>query len=733
MEGQTFYETFNLENVKYLTSLSDKELITLLKENNGINKNGIKPKITPEYATSVRYFLRKIIKYEAEMPVRYKYGNGCDSGRLYSDGLALQSISNNIRSFILDDAYNDYDIINAHPTILLHLAKNNPEISSCNYLLLEKYVNNRDAILLEHNFTKQDLLVALYSDRYTKHTGFLKGLHCEFTALKKVLTKGITTDNDKNPNSSCLSKLICEVENNILQSVLNSLLKNPKECSLCFDGFLSKENITVESLDKLTEEYSIRWKIKPRNNTIEIPQDFVADEYLQVKTEFETNNFMVTYPLSFYHYVDGNWRVYNEHNFTTVNKTLPKIDGKPFIASWLCDPMRLEYNKTDFYPFNKNPANNPKNVFNTFVPFTRLKNIDDPMDKDFPRFLEMLNLLTHSLCERNETMQHYFIQYIAHIVQFPEILPGTIIYLKGEQGIGKDTIVDVIELLIDNSDYTIRIKSLERLFKQFNFAVGGRLVIDVNEMTNSDAIKYKEDIKDLSTLKTNLIENKGIDGFTKVRNTVRMIIKSNNNKPVCVSESSRREFVVEGFAVSKDPNECSDFFEEFYTLLENKNIINNLFRHFNNLDLTDFNVRKPPRGQLFSELSVNNVKPIFHFLRELNIDKSMPHHKDGNVLYSVSELIKDYTDYCKKNNITKNLILSPQSMNAELAPLKEVIVKKQTSVNRVKGYYWKFDEAELNKYINDKYFRYETKIATIDEADIISGDECEISDDDDAY
>ena len=38
MEGQTFYETFNLENVKYLTSLSDKELITLLKENNGTGR-----------------------------------------------------------------------------------------------------------------------------------------------------------------------------------------------------------------------------------------------------------------------------------------------------------------------------------------------------------------------------------------------------------------------------------------------------------------------------------------------------------------------------------------------------------------------------------------------------------------------------------------------------------------------------------------------------------------------
>ena len=728
MEGQQFYETFNLDNVKYLTSLSDKDLITLLKENKNLDKNGRKPKITQDYAISVRYYLRKIVKNEGETSVKYKYGEGCDSGRLYTKGLALQSIPNNIRSCILDDAYNDYDIINAHPTILLHLAKSNPEISSCNYLLLEQYVNNRDSILVEHGFSKQDLLVALYSDCPKRAiSGFLKTLQGEFTMLKKVLTKGMKTDNDKNPMSSCLSKLVCEIENNILQSVLKNCVENPKECSLCFDGFLSKENIPIESLDKLTEEYGISWKIKPRNNTITVPEDFVPDEYLQIKSEFETKNFMVTYPLCFWHEVDGKWRVYNEHNFSTINKTLPKIEGKPFIAAWLCDPTRLEYSGTNFFPYNKNPPANPSNIFNTFVPFTRLAHIEDPIIPEFTTFLDMFKTLVFNLCEKTPIMVEFLMKYIAHMIQYPEELPETIIYLKGVQGIGKDALITVIDALINNTDYLIRSVTLENLFGRFNFAVGNKICIDINEMTNSDAIKYKEHIKKIATLHTNLIENKGIDGFSRVNNALRLFIKSNNNKPVCLSESSRREFVVEGSPISNDKNECIKFFEKFYGLIKkHPELYNNLFKYFNDIDLTGFDVRNSPRGKLFCHLQTDNVRPIYTWLHTLDCS-GVSRHKNGDVLYPVSDLLMDYNRYCKENSI--RLYLTPSTMNESLRPLKEFIYQSRTSIKNKKNNYWKFNEKLLKKSIETTYLKNRIELPVIDEADIISADECEITED----
>ena len=247
-------------------------------------------------------------------------------------------------------------------------------------------------------------------------------------------------------------------------------------------------------------------------------------------------------------------------------------------------------------------------------------------------------------------------------------------------------------------------------------------------MSNTDAITYKEHIKDFSTRKTNNIETKGVDGFSKLKNCIRLFIKSNDNKPVCLTESSRREFVVEGYPISLDSTIVDKFFEEFHPLVQTEEIINNLFAHLNNIDLTKFNVRKPPRGQLFSELQTNNVKPIFNWLRSMECT-GIAHHKDGDVLYLQSDLIKNYTSYCKENNISKNLILTPQSMNDELSSLRELMVKKQTSVKRIKGYYWKFNENSLKNYINQKYFKYQAKIDTIDEKDIVTADDCEITED----
>jgi len=730
MEGQRFYETFDLDNVKYLRSLSDKELTDLLKQNS-IDKTGKKIKVTVDYIKAIKNYLKRIIKYEGDVPVKYKYGKECTSGRLFSDGMALQSIPNNIRDCIRDDAYIDYDMINAHPSILLYLAKNNQNINKIQYLLLEKYVNNRDNILLENNFTKQDLLVVLYSDRFNpkySDINYLKGLFREFSYLKEHLVTDTTNiTNTKNPISSLLCRMICETENNILQSVLKSCVNTPKECALCFDGFLCKENISVESLDKITEQYGVRWKIKPRNNTITVPEDFVADQYLITKAEFEQDNFMVTYPLCFWHKVDGKWRVFKEHDFTTINKILPKINGKSFVSAWLCDPTRLEYNATNFFPYNKNPPANPSNIFNTFVPFTRLEHIDDPIIPEFNTFLDMFNTLVFHLCEQNQVMVDFLMKYIAHMIQYPEILPETIIYLKGPQGIGKDALITVIETLINNTDYLIRSVTLENLFGRFNFAVGNKLCIDINEMTNSDAIKYKEDIKKIATLHTNLIENKGIDGFSKVNNAVRLFIKSNNNKPVCLSESSRREFVVEGSPISKDKNVCIEFFEKFYSLTKKyPEIYNNLFKYFNDMDLKGFDVRNSPRGKLFCHLQTDNVRPIYSWLHTLDVSYK-PKHKSGDILYPVSELLTDYNRYCKENSI--KLYLTPSTMNDSLRPLKEFIYQSRTSVKNKKNNYWRFNEKLLKECIETTYFKNRIELPVIDQKDIISTDECEITED----
>ena len=94
--------------------------------------------------------LSKMLKNRIDgnkLKVEYDFGSDAKTkqiGRLYSK-IGLQGLPRNIRSNLAQKYYWDLDIINAHPTILLHIAKENQWVCSN----LENYVNNREDVLKE--------------------------------------------------------------------------------------------------------------------------------------------------------------------------------------------------------------------------------------------------------------------------------------------------------------------------------------------------------------------------------------------------------------------------------------------------------------------------------------------------------------------------------------------------------------------------------------------------------
>lgn len=55
----------------------------------------------------------------ATVPVTYQFAQGTTSGRLFANGgLSLQSMSHRVRHTLAKNTYSDYDMVNAHPTIL---------------------------------------------------------------------------------------------------------------------------------------------------------------------------------------------------------------------------------------------------------------------------------------------------------------------------------------------------------------------------------------------------------------------------------------------------------------------------------------------------------------------------------------------------------------------------------------------------------------------------------------
>ena len=729
----SFIECYNIHNVDYLLSSGRKHLTELIKKNNP-EKHRNAGESTKDYSGRVYNLLKRIKKSgDGSIIVKYKHGTDKTEGRNFSKCLAIQGIPTNIKNFIVNPEWKDYDMVNCFPVLLLHLARKSTTLDNDDVKHLSHYVNNRELVLEKYGLTKNDIIMTLFKDNARPTNPHLRELNNELKNIKKNLVENsnVKTTNTKNPISSIVSHLLNILESEILYSVFK---KHPnRDIALCFDGFMSGEDIEVSELDEITKEYGIKWKIKDTTTDIIVPDNFEYDEFKIEKTTFEEDNHKILTPFHYMCRIDGEWIPTNHTTLEQRNAEMPKFDdGKvPFIKKWCSDPSIKTFDKIQFNPYNKNPDPTRTNVFNTFVPLTR---IDAPIGGDYTDFIDnYFNVLLYNLCERNDEMTMYLKKYIAHMIQYPEQLPETIVYIRGNQGIGKDSLIMLFTRLINNENYTITVDDPRRIFGQFNKDASEKLMICINELSPKDATEYENKIKSFSTKVVVKVEHKGINGTTGVKNCARLFVLSNNIEIVPLTHSSRREFVIEGYAPSECKDECKLFWDKLYEYIENDTAINHLFHYLNNINLDGFNTRHFKRGRFYSTLAESSIPPIITFLYKMNYDE-LSSHQDGDTLITHTDFAVDYNEYCIDNN-AKHKKLSHAKIETALNDVKHLVRKTKLNAShkgQKRTMFWKFNKDVLINYIKQVYYQYEYKVDELDEKDIKKPqktNECKIKDD----
>ena len=205
-----------------------------------------------EYKKLKRY--KHLIQNEKH--IIYHHSKNHNLGRVFSkNALSLQSFRRKIRWYLAHDKYTDIDMVNAYPTILLQLCKNN--FKPKEYKHLQKYVENRNAIL---NKLKCDRAKAKMLFITLLHGGSIdrwrRDFNCENVDLSKVkpsffsneikhLIKVFHKQNKHlaiDKSTSCLSIILQYYENMILEVVYDYLVDNEyiinNDCVLCFDGIM---------------------------------------------------------------------------------------------------------------------------------------------------------------------------------------------------------------------------------------------------------------------------------------------------------------------------------------------------------------------------------------------------------------------------------------------------------------------------------------------------------------
>ena len=216
-----------------LYEICDKEKLKYVLENNDFNK---------EVNTLARNYYDSL---DNDGCKRIVYKQTCDKNRYYGDSSCLTYLKKEIRNSIMPKNIKDIDMVNAHPVILNYLCKKNNV--DCN--ILKNYIENRELILSsfgeDRKIIKELFLTVLnggFKDIYSddKQTdNYLKLFEQEITKIQNYFYTNDKrySDIDYNFKGKNLSRVILDVENQILQIMINYFIsKNVNILTLEYDG-----------------------------------------------------------------------------------------------------------------------------------------------------------------------------------------------------------------------------------------------------------------------------------------------------------------------------------------------------------------------------------------------------------------------------------------------------------------------------------------------------------------
>lgn len=604
------------------------------------------------YCKSSITWLKQLIELGGEKEVKYRPSKKMQTdGRLYiEDKFGVSQCKKNLRGFLCSPFYKDYDMCNAHPTILKHLLVAYYDVDfETEYPVFNEYLINREEFLIDSQLTKKQVLIYMNGDKNVKYKGVnvaamrickeFKAIQIRVYDLPPDLQKfgGFKLlDTGKNKYARFMNKLLVIIENQILQEVREYYEKQyPQETpvsSLIFDGFhMSKElPDQTEVLNQISDKYGVKWAIKEFDDSIEKcpafqrfdpdserPPEYVRTDYAFIKEQLEENCFFIMEGAEYGVETKRGYRIYDKGKFQTLaapyifqSHSKGYMEEHRIFYKWEEDKNRRKYDRIDFVP---DLDKCPEDVYNTFKGFA----YSDYNELDFSHKQEAIDLFKKQisiLANHEEHVVEYFINYFAHMFQKPCENPGICLVLKSREGWGKDILTTTLNTLMGNN-MGYKTGDAKHIFGSFNTPIKNKLLIQLNELSGKDGFGYKDTIKDFITADSVTINEKGKNQYQQT-NYARWIFCTNNLTPIELKTDSRR-FVVVSAQHQKPPRE---HFEAYLKMLDCQESLYTLAEYLCEKDLTMFDPRQIPVTAIAKDMAIANTSPIYLFLNEILTD-----------------------------------------------------------------------------------------------------------------
>ena len=530
------------------------------------------------------------------------------SGRLYAKGPSLQNLRSEVRKFLTQDIYKDYDMSNAHPCFLLEKSKLLPEEISrrlpCEMLC--EYCANREQFFEETGVNKKFMLRLFNKDRtdylVRNHCSKLKDFARHLQTVKKALfdhfypihrDKYHFDRSGKNPMSGFLWALITGgSEDAVLQEALQRL-DHAKIGCLMFDGFLYEDTIDQTFFEILKRESGpkcghVNWKEKPNESDVLMPDVVAEYTYENVKETFEEKDGLyackIMNPPCFVVMMGEDRVFFKKQDFITAYESVNyeviqngEIVEETFLKKWFRDSSIQNKDKLGMFP---NEEDCPDHIYNVWEPFEVLNwdksQLAEPgscsCGSAVDMFLNHLSVLTNY----EQNTYNFLLRWTAHIFQKPHIKPGVCVVLLGEQGIGKDMFLDTLAAIMGHKKRYESTSPEKEVYGNFNPLLLNALVVQLSEIDKSNTLGHIGHLKSLITAPTITIYDKHKSPLV-IPSLHRYVIVTNNEDPV-TQESGQRRFV-SAYGSSAMKGNDKYFNEYVHNILDNKNALNSIYNY----------------------------------------------------------------------------------------------------------------------------------------------------------
>lgn len=272
-----------------------------------------------------------------------------------------------------------------------------------------------------------------------------------------------------------------------------------------------------------------------------------------------------------------------------------EVDGKKQRLGdvWFSHPDRRQYIGLTF-----NPKETPEGYYNVWRGFAV-----EPKQGDCSLYLKHIE---ENIANGDKSVYDYILAWMAHTVQYPDMLVGVAIVMRGSMGVGKGVFAEQFGKLFGR--HYMLLNDSGQLTGKFNGHMKDKCLLFADEAFWAGDKAAEGKLKSMITESTINIEMKGKDVYS-IKNNLHMIFATNNEWAAPAGPKERRFFVID---VGEKHMQDNKYFEAICNQMENGGREALLYFLMNH-DVSSINLRKFPQTKALREAKLLSASPAQKF------------------------------------------------------------------------------------------------------------------------